>query len=376
MGKIMKILFVLPYTSLPVPATKGGAIETLLTILLQENEVAERFEFVFICPDDIETTTQYKKSTVYIINNFNDNYEYDYKAASIAKKEKPDYIIMEGFALRLDGCFRNIVSKKNIAIHIHSEFERRGVFADSFGVTIATSQYIAKKWNSNSKENEKNTFILSNSINTELFKRNLTDSDYKSLRKEIGFKDDDFVIIFCGRIIDVKGVKEAIEAIEKIDDESVKLLIIGSDSFANGNNGEYANEVIRKVKTLGGKVFYKGYVPNDELWKWYKCSNLQLIPSLWEEAFGLVAVEGMASGLPIVYTDSGALPEVVAEAGEMIIRNKEMVNQIESKILYLKNNPQRIKKMIEIGKQRVKKYSSAYYYDNFCSLMDWWRTSL
>jgi len=61
-------------------------------------------------------------------------------------------------------------------------------------------------------------------------------------------------------------------------------------------------------------VRFAGFVPDDELAVLYRRATSLIFPSLWE-GFGLPAVEAMVSGLPVLYSSAGALPEVVGDAG-------------------------------------------------------------
>ena len=64
---------------------------------------------------------------------------------------------------------------------------------------------------------------------------------------------------------------------------------------------------------MENQVIHVGYINNDELYKYYQIADMQAVPSMWEEAAGLVAIEGMASGLPLVVTRSGGMVEYVDE---------------------------------------------------------------
>jgi len=68
---------------------------------------------------------------------------------------------------------------------------------------------------------------------------------------------------------------------------------------------------------LAGHVRHLGYVPDDEREALYKSARLLVMPSL-DEGFGLPALEAMAAGIPLVVSSRGSLPEVVAEAGELV----------------------------------------------------------
>jgi len=390
---MLKIAFLLPAYALPVPDRKGGAIETLMTMLLKQNEAAGRFEFIFVSPDSTDefmkwnyskcyTCSISKKSFPYDIQyplserEILESYPYDYKAKQIVKYENPDYVIMEGSALRIHGCFEDMIRKERIAIHLHGQMEQSEFYRETFGVTIAPSQFISNDWNRNCQENIKNTYLLRNRIRSDKFLIAMSDSERFMLRNSLGFSENDFVVLYCGRLLPVKGVDELLSAVLAIPDQSVKLLLIGSDSFAMGNNGNYAKEIVKKAEANKNRVRYLGYIDNYHIPKYYHCADMQAIPSLCEEAVGLVALEGMCSGLPLVLTDSGGMVEYVPDdAGLKILREENVVNQLMQSILWMKEHPTERYKMGQVGMKAARNYSAKNYYQDFCELMAWWSGS-
>lgn len=68
---------------------------------------------------------------------------------------------------------------------------------------------------------------------------------------------------------------------------------------------------------LAGRVEYRGYVPADERESLYRGAQMLVLPS-FDEGFGMPALEAMAAGVPVIVSNRGALPEVVADAGLLI----------------------------------------------------------
>lgn len=389
---MLTVAFVLPAFALPVPDRKGGAIETLMTMLLEQNEEAGEFRFIFISPGSEDSLLALKHSKCYICSANIANlpfdvpypteknaaavleaYPYDYKANLIAKHERADYIIMEGAALRIQNCFMDTVPRERLAMHLHCQMERRGVFTEAFGITIAPSQFIATDWNKLSPENINNTFLLRNRIRTERFMITITEERKAALRKTLGFDKDDFIILYCGRLAAVKGVAELISSVLTISDKNVKLLLIGTDSFAEGNKEAYAERILHRVESHKDRICYLGYIDNFRLPMYYQIADMQAIPSLGEEAVGLVALEGMCSGLPLVLTNSGGMVEYVPDsAGLKIERDKEIVQNLVRSILWMKNHPAERMEMGRQGRSVAQGYSSDCYYQDFRRLMKWW----
>ncbi len=390
---MLKIMFVMYSNAMPVPAKKGGAIETLMTMLLKQNEKYGYFKFIFVSPDSVDGIQEWRYSKCYTcstkINNFPEEmphpenaeetklleaYPYDYKASLIAKYEKADYIIMEGCASRISNYFEKVSSKKRRAIHLHSCSERVGIYKEAFGITIAPSDFSAREWNKGDTENIRRTYVLRNAIEVEKFVGPVNEKECLEIRKKLGLREEDFVVLFVGRLIPEKGVKELISAVLGIADKNVKLLLIGSDSFANGNQTPYAKEIQRMSDENSERIIYLGYIPNADLPIYYRSADMQAVPSMWEEAVGLVALEGMCSKLPLLLTNSGGMTEFVPNgAGLVICRDENIIEKMSEGILWMKNNPEIRTAMAQQAFTEVQKYSSENYYISFCKMMQWWK---
>ncbi|MFH1451152.1 MAG: glycosyltransferase family 4 protein [bacterium] len=119
-------------------------------------------------------------------------------------------------------------------------------------------------------------------------------------RFPFGEKSSDFCL-FSGRILPKKGTYEAMRATRKAKE---KLIIIGS----NEDNRYWT----KKIKpNLGGKIKYKGLVPYKETFNYYSKAKASLIPILWDEPFGLVYIESMACGTPVITFNRGSAKEIV-----------------------------------------------------------------
>jgi len=393
-----KVAFILPEGSLPIPATMGGAIETLMTMIQSENEKEGKYQFVFVYSGEKNRKIVYKHSVCYCCKlrkrqkktwKFLDKVwyklgvyfpkwfarvsKYYRDAAKIAKREKADYVVAEGLYPTHFKNFSYMWDKSRLALHIHSEVKKNPVSDDIFGKTIAISEFVANRWNENTPEKMKDTYVWKNSISREIFDVAMSDVERRQVRESLGYKEDDFVILFCGRMIQVKGVKELMEAVAGIDEERIKLLLIGSDDFARGDKGEYAKEVRQFVKEHGARIQHLGYVDNDKLYQYYKSADLQVVPSLWEEAAGLVAIEGMVSKIPLIVTKSGGMIEYVDAAfTKVVAKDENIVENLRKEIIYLYKNPSIREKMAEGAYDFAKKFSKEQYYKDFCDIMDKW----
>jgi glycosyltransferase involved in cell wall biosynthesis len=112
-------------------------------------------------------------------------------------------------------------------------------------------------------------------------------------------------LLFVGRIKPSKGVAEAVQVAKRTGH---KLLIIGI--FGRYDRPYF----LREVKPyLNRQIQFLGYVPHSELYKYYGQAKAVLMPIKWSEPFGLVSVEAMACGTPVIAFNKGSIPEIIKD---------------------------------------------------------------
>lgn len=133
-------------------------------------------------------------------------------------------------------------------------------------------------------------------------------------------KCKDFV--FLGRLVSDKGCFLAIDAVNRLNSNGIKanLTIIG--------DGNERIKLQQKVKELGMSetVTFKGILTGTLLKQELKMHRFIIIPSIWREPFGIVALEGIACGCVPIVSDGGGLPDAVGKAGVVFKRGD--VNEI------------------------------------------------
>jgi len=119
------------------------------------------------------------------------------------------------------------------------------------------------------------------------------------------------IVLYVGRIDPLKGINKLIEAIASLNSEYlIKLIIIGGDDYSRGE--------IKRLKHLsnnlgiGDHVDFLGSVPQEQLPLYYNAADLCVTPSYYE-TFGLVSLEALACGTPVVSTDVGASTSLIKD---------------------------------------------------------------
>lgn len=116
-------------------------------------------------------------------------------------------------------------------------------------------------------------------------------------------------VLFAGRLESYKGVHVLLESLRYLPSTiRVKIIGVGPDE--------------QRLKSMIGKdhrVEFLGFVPGAELWKLMAQAAMVVVPSIWNEPYGLVALEAMCQGTPIIVAKSGGLPEIVGESDAGIV---------------------------------------------------------
>lgn len=132
---------------------------------------------------------------------------------------------------------------------------------------------------------------------------------------------------YLGRIIEPKGVHLAIKASKKYNQQATtKLpLKLAGKHYSEATKDTYWREIIEPE--LGDDVEYVGFLSNPEEKRNFLANAKALIvPSLFEEPFGMVTIEALACGTPVIALDSGALPEVVSQRAGIIVPKSDDEN--------------------------------------------------
>lgn len=131
------------------------------------------------------------------------------------------------------------------------------------------------------------------------------------LRQQLDIDQDEVVVSFVGQIREIKGIADFVSMAKKVTGEKTRFLIAGQcrDKAAMGD--AYSEDELHELISGDPRIKYCGYV--DQVESIYKTSDVIVVPSRWEEPFGLVCIEAGAAGLPVVATRAGGLPEVIVD---------------------------------------------------------------
>ena len=397
----MKKVCIITIGEYPIPDVKGGAVERLITMIVEDNEQNPRFEFtVLTCKnaDAIEQQKRFKYTTFVNIpayagervvfwsrrihNIFNHRLHIindvlwvkwlmsPFNRYVFKNRNRFDLFVTEGATTDFCCTASRFVDRNKMTMHLHVNTIANRLFERTFGNVVAVSDFIMNQYREKSNLPTRRTAIIFNGIATENFMREVSEQERTALRAKLGLAKDDFVVIFCGRIAKTKGVKEAITAITSIADRNIKLLIMGASNFGKGNFGNYAREIDELVRKHSNRVMFTGYVNNDELYKYHKIADVGIIPSTYNDPCPLSMFELITSGLPTIATQAGGMTEIGTSETTMYISIENMVEDIKNSVLALYGNKALRQQMSAAALQRAAYFNRRRFFNDFCDTID------
>ena len=187
--------------------------------------------------------------------------------------------------------------------------------------------------------------VVPNGVNLNLYSG--IERDYEFRRQYAA--DNEKIILFVGRLVYEKGIQYLIAAMPKILEKyhDSKLVIAGK--------GGMIDELKAQVNAMGisNKVYFTGYLNSKQVVKMYKCADVAVFPSTYEP-FGIVALEGMLSGTPVVVSDVGGLNEIVQHGENGMKSYAGNPNSLADSIISLLYDPALCMKVAKNAKAKVK----------------------
>lgn len=402
----MKIL-IISSGFFPVTNHMGGAIENLIETYLKEND--EKFKnditlysvktnrYVNVEQNYLKNTQiriidktkiSYKVRQIFKLleNKLTKKYNGNVYINQVVKdlNDKKEFGLYDCIIVENIGKFVPIIrkyTKSKIIFHLHNDYlnvntENANKIVESCDYIWCVSEFIAnrvKEINKNNSNIQRKVKVLYNGIDMQMFKKSITESEKIELKKKYGFRTEDKIILYTGRLMPEKGVKELLLATKELlnDRKDIGLLIVGGTRQINRNNDGYVIELKKIADTMTNKVIFTGNIPYEELYKFYSISDIQVIPSIWNEAFGLTVVEGMAASIPLIVTNSGGIPEIVDKNNTIIINvDSKLVYNLYKSLSHCLYSDTYREDCIKTYSERLKNFTKEKYSNNFNKLIN------
>ena len=374
---------------MPVPAVCGGAIETLITSIVKKYSKKDGFRLTIFSvyhKEAVEAAKKYpevrfvwthtntfwnlfrhavflavREFTGKTIRVLQRHYN---EIAPVIQNEKFDLLIVEGGDEQAVIDIAKGYDRDQLVFHAHIHFIPKEVVVKGYGHMIGVSEFVVREYEK-ACQIPVDTHILRNAIDVDKFNKSISEEERKRLRKKLGLQEEDFVVLYVGRLIQVKGILELMQAVLSIHDKHVKLLCIGSANFGKWTFSSYEGKVKKLAKNNSDRIIFTGYIDNQDLYKYSLLADVQCVPSLCEEAAGLVVIEAMAEGIPTIVTNSGGMTEYIDKETSLVIERENIVENLRRAICHMKESPNVRKQMSAKSKIHSQRYDETGYYMNF-----------
>lgn len=373
----------------PVPAVNGGAIEQLITSIVEANDQSHDFDIdLYTVYDEKLSNYNYKYTKIisyrrkwfdFILRAFSfilrkiyfsfhkeTSFNYiSFHIRNLFKKNYYDIVLVEN-NMDIYSTILSMIKDEKLYFHLHNDFDNGDLAKTKRKVEkiIKTSDGIitVSKFLKNKLElyGASNVTVVYNFV-PQRFSQSIDAIKQRKERKKLNFKDRDVIFTYVGRLDKDKGADKFLMALDKLKDtnEHIKALAVGSTFFHTKAERKHWKKIANLKNKVKRRAKFLGYVHNEELTKVYSVSDCVVIPSQVEEAFGLVALEAMKMKKPVIASNSGALPEILSPEGAIILnKDYDFVNCLYQAINTLSRDPQLRKKMGIANFYKSKKFPS------------------
>lgn len=379
---------------LPIPAVQGGAVENLIDFYLEYNNQKRLHDITIYSPWDnkvnnhpalssevnhyiyIDVTSLKARIARKIYKLFHSNEYYNHfieyyfeRVYTIMKFQHYDYILLEncpGYAYKL-----SLRGYQKLILHLHNDLlnsnsRYHDAIFNSLTKILTVSNYIKERVSTIRSNNKVQTIY--NGIDLKKFSPR---ENSAISRQTLGFSENDFVIVYSGRINNQKGISELLDVLLNLKNlPHIRLMILGSSFFNNVKNEDtFIQSLKNKANKIEDQIVFTGFIPYNQVPNYLQLADIAVLPSMWDEPFGLTIVETMAMGLPLITTRSGGIPEICKEVAT-IVERENIVNNLTSAILDLYEHPEKQKQMSIVSIERAKQFGKETFAKNFFKALE------
>ena len=407
---MVKKIAIITNGAFPVPAVKGGAMETLVEEIVQENERFQDAELTVVSVADSdaeEASRQYHHSAFVFLkaspfltsldygihylaeNVFHAKNHLAFKTTlqrcgyilSVGKhisKQNYDVLVFENqmaqlWSLKIDGNLHKYKGKYYFHLHNHpARYAHAESMVRNCNSIICVSEFIGRAFASHVGMNygPEKFSVLKNAIDTDLFcPAHLNKTEIESLRNKYVKKNQE-LILFTGRMMPGKGVIELIRAFIRMKNQNAVLVVVGSFNFNDHSANPFENQIKIEAAPARDRIVFTGYIDHQQLPGYYAMADFAVLPSTIEEAAGLTVIEAISMHLPLITTTMGGIPEYADDSCALMINNdSQLIDHLAEAMDEMSQNDELRMRLKDGAVKKSGKWTLENYYNKFMKII-------
>ncbi len=345
--KKKKVLFI-SAGIFPIPANKGGAVEELIDVFLENNKKDDRYEvsvascaysgreikskiegvnyFYFNCPLHVKIKDKIYYFYVEKIlkdwrSMFRQNYYkgQNYVRQIIKKLDLGGYdvIVVENNMSLLKELARAMGEEfdKKCMYHMHSNLidnEEMIPYLARCRKILAVSDYVKNLLYETVPQFADTEIVkVVNGIKITKYDDGQLQKIRAAMREKYSIGQDETVFLFCGRVSPEKGVLEMTRAYASVIPKlkKSKLIIVGSASSGSDKQNNYYKQIKSVAQKYPNEIIMTGYIDHKDVGKYHAMSDVLVVPSIMDDPAPLTVLEGMSAGMYLLASRVGGIPE-------------------------------------------------------------------
>jgi glycosyltransferase involved in cell wall biosynthesis len=295
---------------------------------------------------------------------------YDRGVADIIRQVKPDLVHVHNRPL-LALYLKERLPQIPLILHMHNLYTILGkrekpapgtlIPVEAF---VGCSRFVVETENNRLGAGAGAHLVIHNGVDPEVFRPWWEqEPEARSVRKRYGVPDAP-AVLFVGKIRESKGVGVLLTAMEQVwrTSPQTPLVLVGGAEFGRGRiqrQTPFLKHLQERLEKAAGPVILTGFIPPAHIHRAFLLGDIFVGPSQNEEGLGMVFLEAAASGLPIITTKMGGIPEFVLDGvNGLLLARPDDAAELADKISALLADAAQRRRLGEQGRKRVLEYFS------------------
>lgn len=389
----MKRIAIVGLDSFPIPSIRGGAIEDMMTALINKNEINPTFEFtVYTIKDKGLDRVKYQNTKIVQVKNNGIIYYINLIYRCFRRLSNNRLLLRSVYMTKINECLIRenfdliFFATSNVQVSELSSKVRSkilyGVYSDylnkqSYGIekickTISgfvANEYLKQRIIEELNYDSSKIYVQKGALDITSKSDIERDLIRSQVRKQYNITDDKIVVVYCGRLSKEKGALELIKAIKRVS--NCVLIVVGGANFSSNDETEYVKKLYSEAAKCDDRVIFTGYVKeHKDVVNYMYSADIGVVPSICNEAASGAMLEFRVAGIPTVISKMGGMPMFAGDNVIMVDYNEVYVEGLANAIYRLSQDLDLRKKLSMNAREGIEEWSSDAYFESFVQIIN------